>query len=85
MTGSYLLYNELHCNGLMTDLGLIRCFLSFTAQYLSVTTEILRNPIIRNEWLMLRSYKTLRLSYEIEATHDAQQLATTPQRLTTMS
>lgn len=34
---------------------------------------------------MLRSYKTLRLSYEVEATHDAQQLATTPQRLTTMS
>ncbi len=34
MTGSYLLYNELHYNGLMTDLGLMRCFLSFTAQYL---------------------------------------------------
>ena len=34
MAGSYLLYNELHYNGLMTDLGLMRCFLSFTTQYL---------------------------------------------------
>jgi len=34
---------------------------------------------------MLRSYKILCLSYEVKATHDAQQVATTPQRLTTMS
>ena len=33
---------------------------------------------------MLRSYKTLRLSCEAKATHDAQQLATTPLRLTTI-
>lgn len=39
----------------------------------------------RIAWLILRNDKTLRKSCEVEATHDAQQLATTPQRLTTMS